>query len=315
MTDVSESYLESLRESVSTYAQTLAAEQREHAVTTQQSNAALDELAEERRLNNASLKPSMGVDNQAVVDMVVEKDDKISILMQRIAHADERLETANAMATTYADANAALKRELAITTQRLDNSLTVTDEMACRNEEVMSIKKKLSRANEVAISLADANGDLKMKICALKDSAETQERHMPQVDAARKAAEAKVQEQQKEIEALKRGEDLWICPSVDICNPMHKCGNREPHVHKDAAGSCNYRCRLATGICVKINTCKECATLREEIINRDAVILQQESRAEDREEIIKSLAKEIKMSSCVEITAPTTGTYTIMFSG
>ncbi|MCK5432347.1 MAG: hypothetical protein KAJ03_06355, partial [Gammaproteobacteria bacterium] len=36
---------------------------------------------------------------------------------------------------------------------------------------------------------------------------------------------------------------------------------------------------------------------------------------EDREEIINALAKKIKVMSCVEVTAPTTGTYTIMFSG
>lgn len=59
--------------------------------------------------------------------------------------------------------------------------------------------------------------------------------------------------------------DMYICPSVDTCDTVHKCGHREPHIHKDAGCSCNYRCRLATGICVKVDTCKKCATLRERL--------------------------------------------------
>lgn len=305
--------------------QALAAEQKEHGITAMQRGVLQTqcedmqrEMEAERKINNASPKPSVGVDNQAIVDIVVEKDDKISILMQRVAHADERLETANAMATTYADANASLKRELATTTQRLDNSLKVTDEMvdtdmkdemACMAEEVIGLKADIAdlqgaveSANELrdsykrtGLTLSDERAKLMQEIHTLNDSAETQSMHMQDVDAACKRAEETVMAQRKEIEELKSGEDMYICPSVDTCNPMHKCGHREPHMHKDAGGCCNYRCRLATGICVKVDTCKECATLREEIINRDAVILQQESRAEDREEIIRALAKEIKL--------------------
>ena len=109
-------------------------------------------------------------------------------------------------------------------------------------------------------------------------------------DAACKAAEAKVIEQRKEIEALKCGDDLWMCPSADYCDD--ECGHHTAHPHNER---CEYECRDAIGHCVKVNTCKECAKMREEIINRDAVILEQERRAEDREEIIKALAKEIKL--------------------
>ena len=90
----------------------------------------------------------------------------------------------------------------------------------------------------------------------LESSAETQARHMQQVDAAWKAAEAKVIEQRKEIAALAMNVDRCaICESIQL----------------------------------------------EEITNRDAVIVQQESRAEDREEIIKALAKEIKVMRAPEM--------------
>ena len=197
--------------------------------------------------------------------------------------------------------NAALKPSAKVLQQNQD------DEMACMAEDVEGLKKKLSETLAHAVILADANGDLIREMSILQDSAETQARHMQQVDAACKAAEAKVQEQRKEIDTLKCDEDLWICPSVDTCNPMHKCGHREPHPHKDAGGSCNYRCRLATGICVKIDKCALCESKQlEEITNRDAVILQYESRAEDREEIINALAKEIKVMGSAAITSKQT---------
>ncbi|MCK5433032.1 MAG: hypothetical protein KAJ03_09820 [Gammaproteobacteria bacterium] len=144
------------------------------------------------------------------------------------------------------------------------------------------------------------------------------------MDAACKAAEAKV------IEVLKScDEDFWICPSVDTCIATpRECSHTEPHSH-DGDG-CDITCVAAKNKCVKVNSCKECATLREEIINRDAVILQHESRAEDREEIIKALAKEIKVmrqgenvaigsgggqSGCGDEPALTIGKFKIAFSG
>ena len=145
----------------------------------------------------------------------------------------------------------------------------------------------------------------------LESSAETQARHMQQVDAACKAAEAKVIVQRKEIEALKSGEDLWICPSAHYCDD--ECGHHIAHPHNER---CEYECRDAIGYCVKVNTCKECATMREEIINRDAVILEQERRAEDREEIINALAKEIKVMRAPETRPPMQPSgFVVMFSG
>ena len=368
----------------------LAAEQREHDMTRRQRDTLQTQCEDmqsemETKLNNTALKPSVGVDNQAIVDIVVEKDDKISILMQRVAHADERLETANAMATTYADANAALKKELAITTQRLENSLKVTDEMvntdmrdemACMAEEVIGIKANIADlhgavedANELrdsykrtaltlsdagaklmqeltdsinrAVNVANTNGELKQQlgncnnvrtsqmelnrdlrseIHTLQESAETQAMFMQQVDAACKAAEAKVIEQRKEIEALKAGDDLWICPSADGCVVL--CDHKEPHKKKS---QCQRKCRLLDAPrppCVKVNTCKECdrlrgvllsrtgkvATLelreielREEIINRDAVILEQERKADRTDEIMRTAFEQLKqLRGCVE---------------
>ena len=233
--------------------ESLAAEQREHDLTRRQLETALDDLKiktqcadmyrddlnDERKVNNAALKPSAKVLQQ-------EQDDEMVTLGYENAELTQKIE-----------------------------ALELVD---------VALRTDVSRLEGYRVEL--------------ESSAETQGRHMQQVDAACKAAE-----------------DLWICPSVDTCNPMHKCGHREPHVHKDAGGSCNYICRLVTGICVKVTPCKECASMRDGLLNRDAVILQYESRAEDREEIIKSLAKEIKVMSYVEVTAPTTGTYTIMFSG
>ena len=262
MTDVSESSLESLRDRADFAEETLTAEQMEHDITRRQRDTLQtqcedmqSEMDAERKINNASLKPSCKMLQQ-------EKDD----------------------------------------------------EMACMAEGVAGMKIELKSAHQRTYECVVNEGNLMVEIHTLQESAETQTMHMQQVAAACKAAEAKVIEQLKEIEELESGADLWICPSVDTCNPMHKCGHREPHMHKDAGGCCDYKCRLATGICVKVDICAEYATLREEIINRDAVILQYESRGEDREGIITSLSKEIKFLKCIPTSHPTTGTYTIMFS-
>ena len=160
--------------------------------------------------------------------------------------------------------NASLKPSAKVLQQDQD------DEMACMAEEVQALKAKLSETLGHCVVLADANGELNIhnknhlttirhlrgKIEELNDSAETQATHMQQVDAACKAAEAKVQEQRKEIEALAMNADRCaICESTQL----------------------------------------------EEITNRDAVIVQYESRAEDREEIIKALAKEIKVMRAPEM--------------
>lgn len=331
MTDVSESYLESLRDRAEFAEETLTAEQREHDTTRRQRDTLQtqcedmqSEMETETNLNNAALKPSIGVDNQAIVDIVVEKDDKISILMQRVAHADERLETANAMATTYADANAALKMELATTTQRLENSLKVTDEMvstdmrdemACMAEEVEGLKSKVNETHLHNVVLAGANGDLMREMSILQESAETQGRHMQQVDAACKAAEAKVIEQRKEIEALKPDADMWICPNATMCG-IRVCEHVVPHSHKTG---CSIKCLNAPNGCIKLNTCKECATPHEEKINRDAVILEQERKADRTDDIIQRAVTELKelrgLVGKRNATTENNNKFIIMFSG
>ena len=223
----------------------LATEQREHWNTQMRLSALQDEVAEERRLNNASLKPSQCV-------------------------AAEDTQPTDTDLTRARARTKVLKRENAELTQIIETLELV--EVALRTD--------VSRLEGYRVEL--------------ESSAETQGRHMQQVDAACKAAEAKVIEQRKEIEALKSDEDLWICPSAECCTEARKCPHRVPHAYLSELGMCGTKCREAVNKCVKINPCKECATLREEILNRDAVILQYESRAEDREEIINALAKEIK---------------------
>ena len=194
------------------------------------------------------------------------------------------------------------------------------DEMACMAEEVMSLKSTLKRSHELAESVADTNGELTQKIEALElvevairtdvsrlegykveleDSAETQARHMQQVDAACKAAEAKVIEQRNDIEALKNDEDLWICPNVGYCES--KCHHGEPHTHVYTCDTGDNDVVMCVK-CVKVNTCKECATLREEIINRDAVILEQERKADRTDELMHTMLEQLKkLLGCVEI--------------
>ncbi|MCK5431554.1 MAG: hypothetical protein KAJ03_02360, partial [Gammaproteobacteria bacterium] len=201
--------------------------------------------------------------------------------------------------------NASLKPSCKVLQQDQD------DEMACMAEEVVGLKMELKRAHQRTYESVVNEGNLKEEINTLKDSAETQGRHMQQVDAACKVAEERVMAQRAIIDKMKKDNDVYICPSAHGCTKTH-CPDKSPHKHNR---DCDIVCKIASSGCVKVNSCKECATMREEIINRDAVILQYESRAEDREEIITSLAKEIKGMRCVEVTAPTTGTYTIMFSG
>ena len=247
MTDVSESYLESLRDRAEFAEETLTAEQREHDVTRRhrdtlqtQCEDMQSEMETETKLNNAALKPSA---------KVLQQDQE--------------------------------------------------DEMACMAEEVDGLKKKLSETLSHAVILADANGDLIREISTLQYSAETQTCYMQQVDAACKAAEAKVIEQRKEIEALKSGEDLWICPTAYGCVVL--CDHKEPH---KKTSQCQRKCRLLDAPmppCVKVNTCKECATMREEIINRDAVILEQERKADRTDEIMRTAFEQLnKLRGCVE---------------
>lgn len=285
---VDDQHYEGLLESVSENAQALTDERTSHSSTTKQLSDYKHRVDGARQALAAS-----------------QREHGIT-MMQRDVLQTQCEDMQSEMEAELKINNASLKPSSQVLQQDKD------DEMACMAEEVARMKLELKSAHQRTYEGVVNEGNLMVEIDSLQDSAETQAKFMEQVDAACNAAEAKVIEQRKEIEELKRGADMYICPSVDTCNPMHKCGHREPHTHKDAGGCCNYRCRLATGICVKVNTCKECATMREEIINRDAVILQYESRAEDREEIITALAKEIK---CLNVSTPTTGTYKTMFSG
>ena len=317
MTDVSESYLESLRDRAEFAEETLTAEQREHDITRRQLDTARD-MHLNKKVGNCDNACDVVASMHKTIEGLrhdVDIQKKRADMYRDDLNEERRLN------------NAALKPSAKVLQQDQD------DEMACMAEEVMSLKSKLKRSHELAESVADTNGGLTQKIEALElvevalrtevsklagykveleSSAETQAQFIQQVDAACKAAEAKVQEQRKEIETLKCDEDLWICPSVDDCTREntgdHACQHTTPHAHK---WGCTTPCTDAgeSVKCVKVNPCKECAKMREEIINRDAVIVQYESRAEDREEIIKALAKEIK------VIAPTTGTYTIMFAG
>ena len=315
MTDVSESYLESLRDRAEFAEETLTAEQREHDVTRRQLTASQEELVHEQGEHEFTTK-------------------KVDHLMGRCdGYRDELIEERRLN-------NAALKPSAKVLQQNQD------DEMACMAEEVEGLKYRLKISTEYGNTLLNETKELTQKIDALEftqaalctevsklagykveleSSAETQALHMQQVDAACKAAEAEVIEQRKEIEALQSGDDLWICPNVDEC--YSQCYHSIAHKH-------DFTCVTIAGgglpctDCVKVNPCKECATLREEIaaltmnadrcaicentqmeeiINRDAVIVQQESMAEDREEIINALAKGIKMVRQGEIVATGSG--------
>ena len=92
---------------------------------------------------------------------------------------------------------------------------------------------------------------------------------MQQVDAACKAAEDKVIEQRKEIDShASRIKDL-----INQSDALFMKRLRAKREHR---------------------TCKECATLREEIINRDAVILEQERKADRTDEVIRNALEQLK---------------------
>ncbi|MCK5432338.1 MAG: hypothetical protein KAJ03_06310, partial [Gammaproteobacteria bacterium] len=201
----------------------LATEQREHWNTQMRLSALQDEVAEERRLNNASLKPSQCV-------------------------AAEDTQPTDTDLTRARARTKVLKRENAELTQIIETLELV--EVALRTDvsRLEGYKTKLEKSNT---RLKGVLGISELTLCAvrnehkiLQDSAKTQANFMEQVDAACKIAEAKVQEQRKEIAALTINAD---------------------------------RCAICE------------STQMEEITNRDAVILQYEIRAEDREEIIKAL--------------------------
>ena len=246
----------------------LAAEQREHWNTRTQLSALQDEIAEERRINNAALKPSAKVLQQ-------DQEDEMACIAEEVE---------------------GLKYRLIIATEYGNTLLNETKEL----------NQKIEALELVEVALRTDVSLLKVYKVELESSAETQATHMKQMEAACKAAEAKVQEQRKEIEDIKRGEDMWICPSANCCTKTH-CPDNAPHKRNT---DCGIVCKIVSSGGVKIDKCALCESKQqEEIEMRDAIILQYESRAEDREEIIKALAKEIK------VIAPTTGTYTIMFSG
>ncbi|MCK5431320.1 MAG: hypothetical protein KAJ03_01185 [Gammaproteobacteria bacterium] len=315
-------HYESLRDSVTENAQALTNEKREHGTTkrrldtfhtqcedmlkemvvlTGQRDAATDELAEERRLNNAALKPTQ--------IHAEDTRDALACMAEEVAGLEMKLEeeqTSRAGDKEYIEGLRSVrdgyKQQWKDALAERDAAANLADNY---NGKMSRIKDELKLCEKYLAKSCEKKDELLFTVSNLKESAETQARHMQDVDAACKAAEAKVIEQRKEIEALKSGDDLWICPSADGCVVL--CDHKKPH---KKTSQCQRKCRLLDAPrppCVPTNTCKECATLREEIINRNAVIVQQESRAEDREEIIKALAKEIKMMRQGEIVATGSG--------
>ncbi|MCK5431405.1 MAG: hypothetical protein KAJ03_01610 [Gammaproteobacteria bacterium] len=279
MTDVSESYLESLRDRTDFAEETLTAEQREHDITRRQRDTLQtqcedmqSEMETETKLNNAALKPSAKVLQQEQDDEMACMAEEVMSLKSTLALEVDSHDRTKRHITGLRHARDGYKENWQDALRQRDSKANAIDDYIseiARSQDVIrkgieksdivkGLNQKIEALELVEVALRTEVSKLAGYKVELESSAETQALHIQQVDAACKAAEAKVIEPRAEIEALKGGEDLWICESATGCK-NDICKHRIQHTHLDWCGE---GCCHEFSDCVTVNTFKECANMR-----------------------------------------------------
>lgn len=164
MINVSDSYLESLRDRAEFAEGGLTAEQKAHNVTKQK----LAQQKEHTERINAAFAAE-----QREHDITRRQRDTLQTQCEDMQKELKDAQTRLALDVAFMDVNDELEAERKINNAALKTRAKVLqqdqeDEMACMAEEVMSLKTKLKRSHELADSIADTNGELNQKIEALE---------------------------------------------------------------------------------------------------------------------------------------------------